>query len=60
MKVSKDLGAVQVGCKIFGKMNDQLNQNSEVYNFLLDTTLKENAPGQIIAGIFHNFAKTQN
>lgn len=49
-----------MGCKIYGTMNDQLNEKSPVYNFLLDNILKENAAGKIITGIFSNYAKTQN
>jgi len=59
-KISTFMGPVQVNCKIFGKMNDEIQSTTPVYDFLLDKELKKNYNGNIIVGIFHNFANLHN
>jgi hypothetical protein len=59
-RISSNLGPIQVECKIFGTMNDQLSVKSPIYNFLLDNQVKENANGKIMVGIYHNFARLHN
>lgn len=59
-KISTFMGPVQVNCKIFGKMNDDIKSSTPIYDFLLDKELKKNYNGNIIVGIFHNFANLHN
>lgn len=54
------LGPIQVGCKSYGRINDEFTPFTPVYNFLLDDTLKENGNGKVICGIYNNYATLHN
>lgn len=41
-------------------MNDDLDENSTINNFILERVLKSNASGMVVTGIYHNFALNQN
>jgi len=59
-RIANYLGPIQVGCKPYGTANNQLNDSSGIYNFLLDNIIKDNANGKILVGIYHNFAVLHN
>lgn len=35
-KISTHMGPVQVNCKVFGKMNDDIKTSTPIYDLLLD------------------------